>query len=158
MDIEYVPKVIELDKIDSGELKKQVAVESEKKKASEELGLARKKVAKKVYKGFIQIPRNFQDSPLWKNCDGNTLKVYLYCLMSANRLEGKHKRQLENHLAWVGHGQFVTGRFVGAESCGGISPTTFKKKLGELEQLGLIKQDIRKKNRIVTVCNLNDFI
>jgi hypothetical protein len=158
MDIEYVPKVIELDKIDSDELKKQVAVESEKKKASEELGLVRKKAVKKVYKGFIQIPRNFQDTPLWKNCDGNTLKVYLYCLMSANRRQGKSKIQLDKYLAYVGHGQFVTGRFVGAKSCGGMSPTTFKKKLGELEQLGVIKQEVRKKNRIVTVCNLNDFI
>ena len=127
-----------------------VQASAQRKKRLEE------KETNQVLRGSIQLYRDIQKTDLWKKGDGNLLKVYLYCLLRANvRENAVSKLELPEFRAWVSHAQFVTGRNAGGRRCY-MSPTTYKKKLRELEKMGLIEQKITQNNRIITVKFLNE--
>jgi len=106
----------------------------------------------KPNQGFVQIKRSLLRSKVFQN--PNHLRVYLWCQFKANfksntifieTANGQHEVNLKI-------GEFVTGRFKGAEELG-IPRSTFWSWLKALDKSGVIKLSSRAHYTIVKVMN-----
>ncbi len=96
--------------------------------------------------GWIKLSRKLMKNPIWDN--EKLLKVWLWCLLKASHSECEVQVGLQR--IKLKQGQFVTGRYAGAEEVG-FSPSTFHRHLKQLGEYG--KVDIKTNNKfsLVTV-------
>ena len=88
------------------------------------------------------------DNPIFDN--PNLLRVWLWCLLKASHEH--HQQMVGLQVVDLEPGQFVTGRFKGANELG-INPSTFYKYLKTLEKLKMINLKSNNKMTIVTIEN-----
>lgn len=102
--------------------------------------------------GWIKLYRQSIESAVFQN--EKLWKVWSWCLLRANHKATK--------ILWNGRGvkleagQFITGRFEGAEGCS-MKPSTFWFWLQRLKELGNVDITSDNKSSIVTVINWNRF-
>ena len=99
-------------------------------------------------KGWIKLYRKLLDNPVFDN--PNLLRVWLWCLLKASHEH--HQQMVGLQVVDLEPGQFVTGRFKGANELG-INPSTFYKYLKTLEKMEMISLKSNNKITIVTVEN-----
>ena len=88
------------------------------------------------------------DNPIFDN--PNLLRVWLWCLLKASH---KHHQQMVGlQVVDLEPGQFVTGRFKGANELE-INPSTFYKYLKTLEKMQMISLNSNNKMTVVTIEN-----
>ena len=97
---------------------------------------------------WVKLHRSIADSGVW--ADEWLLKLWIWCLLRANYADRK----------WLGitirRGQFVTGRFAGAEELG-VHPSKWYRGMAALVELGNITTTPNNKNTIVTVVNYESY-
>ena len=102
--------------------------------------------------GYITLHRKIMENPVWQN--EGILKLFLYLLLMAN-----HE---QNRFLWNGQeqtierGQFLTGRFALAEALQ-QNPSTVKKRLKILENLGILTIKSTNKFSIITIVKYDDY-
>jgi hypothetical protein len=98
--------------------------------------------------GWIKLHRKSIESAVFQN--PNLWKAWCWCLMRANHKENKFLFGGEE--IHINSGQFITGRFEGAEQCG-MKPSTFRDQLRKLKALGNIDTTSDNKKTLITVIN-----
>jgi len=98
--------------------------------------------------GWIKLHRKLMDNPIFDN--PNLLRVWLWCLLKASYEH--HQQMVGLQVVDLEPGQFVTGRFKGANELG-INSSTFYKYLKTLEKMEMINLRSSNKMTIVTIEN-----
>ena len=88
------------------------------------------------------------DNPIFDN--PNLLRVWLWCLLKASH--DYHQQMVGLQIVDLEPGQFVTGRFKGANELE-INPSTFYKYLKTLEKMQMISLNSNNKMTVVTIEN-----
>jgi hypothetical protein len=98
--------------------------------------------------GYIKLHRKSLESVVFEN--PNTWKVWCYCMLRAN-----HKKtmvQFEGEEIILNPGQFITGRYHGAEGCK-MKPSTFNDQIRKLKKLKNLNTKSDNKKTIITIVN-----
>jgi hypothetical protein len=98
--------------------------------------------------GWIKLHRKILDSTIFDNAD--LLKVWIWCLLKATHDD--YTQLVGLQVVELTKGQFITGRFKGAEELK-LNPSTFYKYLKVLEKLNMIDLNSNNKMTIVTIVN-----
>ena len=98
--------------------------------------------------GWIKLHRKILDSAVFDNPD--LLKVWIWCLLKATHDD--YTQLVGLQVVELTKGQFVTGRFKGAEELK-LNPSTFYKYLKILEKLDMIELKCNNKMTVVSVVN-----
>lgn len=98
--------------------------------------------------GWIKLHRKILDSTIFDNAD--LLKVWIWCLLKATHDD--YTQLVGLQVVELSKGQFITGRFKGAEELK-LNPSTFYKYLKVLEKLNMIDLNSNNKMTIVTIVN-----
>lgn len=98
--------------------------------------------------GWIKLHRKILDNAIFDNAD--LLKVWIWCLLKATHEDYTQIVGLQT--VELTKGQFITGRFKGAEELK-LNPSTFYKYLKVLEKLNMIVLNSNNKMTVVTVAN-----
>lgn len=98
--------------------------------------------------GWIKLHRKILDSTIFDNAD--LLKVWIWCLLKATHED--YTQLVGLQVVELTKGQFITGRFKGAEELK-LNPSTFYKYLKVLEKLNMIDLNSNNKMTIVTIVN-----
>lgn len=98
--------------------------------------------------GWIKLHRKILDSVVFDNPD--LLKVWIWCLLKATHDD--YTQLVGLKVVELTKGQFITGRFKGAEELK-LNPSTFYKYLKVLEKLNTIDLNSNNKMTVVTVVN-----
>lgn len=98
--------------------------------------------------GWIKLHRKILDSTIFDNAD--LLKVWIWCLLKATHED--YTQLVGLQVVELSKGQFITGRFKGAEELK-LNPSTFYKYLKVLEKLNMIDLNSNNKMTIVTIVN-----
>ncbi len=98
--------------------------------------------------GWIKLHRKILDSTIFDNAD--LLKVWIWCLLKATHED--YTQLVGLQVVELSKGQFITGRFKGAEELK-LNPSTFYKYLKVLEKLNMIDLNSNNKMTVVTVAN-----
>ena len=99
-------------------------------------------------KGWIKLHRRILDNGIIQ--DAELIRMFVWCILKANHTQ---KDFLDIK---IDTGSFVTGRVTGSEELN-MKPSTFYKKLNQLQKRGYIKLDPNKKFTLVNVCNYNTY-
>lgn len=102
--------------------------------------------------GWVKLHRSLLGSAVFQ--DPACLRVWVWCLLRASYRDRQFLHG--NTVMALEPGQFVTGRFTGAQECG-LPPSTFYRKLQTLETLGNIKQDSSSKWTVITIVNWDTY-
>jgi len=98
--------------------------------------------------GYVKLYRKSLDSPIFQN--PKLWQVWCYCLMRANH---KTTTVLFDGKEMLLHpGDFITGRFKGAEDCN-MKPSTFWNQLNKLKRVNSIDIKSDNKKSIITLVN-----
>jgi hypothetical protein len=98
--------------------------------------------------GWIKLHRKILDNAIFDNAD--LLKVWIWCLLKATHED--YTQMVGLQTVELTKGQFITGRFKGAEELK-LNPSTFYKYLKVLEKLNMIVLNSNNKMTVVTVAN-----
>jgi hypothetical protein len=98
--------------------------------------------------GWIKLHRKILDSTIFDNAD--LLKVWIWCLLKATHDD--YTQLVGLQVVELTKGQFITGRFKGAEELK-LNPSTFYKYLKVLEKLNMIDLNSNNKMTVVTIVN-----
>jgi len=96
--------------------------------------------------GWISLHRKLLDSAVFQNAD--LLKVWIWCLLKATHKD--YEMMVGLQVIELQPGQFITGRYKGAEELK-MNPSTFYKYLKILESLSMIALNSDNKKTLVTV-------
>lgn len=102
----------------------------------------------RIIDGWISLHRKLLDSAVFQNAD--LLKVWIWCLLKATHED--YELLVGLQLVKLKPGQFVTGRFKGAEELQ-LNPSTFYKYIKSLEKLEMICVNSNNKMTLITVEN-----
>ncbi|MCX6170640.1 MAG: hypothetical protein NTX65_14965 [Ignavibacteriales bacterium] len=98
--------------------------------------------------GYVKLYRKSLDSVVWQN--PNTWKVWSYCLIRANHKEAEIP--FGDEVSILKPGQFITGRYTGAQECN-MSPSTFWSQILKLKKLKYIDTFSDNKKTVITIVN-----
>ena len=101
-----------------------------------------------MHNGFIALHRKLLQNPIFDN--PNLLKMWLWCLLKATHTE--HKQLIGLEVIELKKGQFITGRFSGANELK-VNESTWYKHIKLLEQLEMITLKSNNKYTVVSVVN-----
>lgn len=96
--------------------------------------------------GYIAIHRKILDNPIFDN--PHLLKMWMWCLLKATHTEHEQLVGLQKIL--LKKGQFITGRFAGAQELK-VNPNTWYKHMNALQSMGMIAINSNNKFTVVTV-------
>ena len=99
-------------------------------------------------KGWIKLHRQILDNGIIQDAD--LTRMFVWCILKANHTK---KDFLDTK---IDIGSFATGRITGSEELN-MKPSTFYKKLNQLQKRGYIKLEPNKKFTLVNVCNYNQY-
>lgn len=99
--------------------------------------------------GWIKLYRKSIDSIVFQN--EKLWKVWCWCLIRANHKSG-HSEYFEGKEITLNPGQFITGRFQGAEQCN-MKPSTFRDQISKLKALSNLDIKSDNKKTLITVVN-----
>ena len=99
-------------------------------------------------KGWIKLHRRILDNGIIQDAD--LTRMFVWCILKANHTK-KNFLDIKIEI-----GSFVTGRSTGSEELN-MKPSTFYKKLNQLQKRGYIKLEPNKKFTLVNVCNYNHY-
>lgn len=102
--------------------------------------------------GWIKLHRKSIDSSVFQS--SNLWKVWCYCLMRANH-KGR-KVFFSSEEIELRAGQFITGRFQGAEDCN-MSPSTFRNQIAKLKELRNLDTDSDNRKTLITIINWAEY-
>lgn len=106
--------------------------------------------------GWVKLHRKLMFSEVF--CNEGLLKVWIYCLCRANRkkrfvdvITGRGKSSIQ-----MKPGDFIFGRNRAAEDLG-MSPSTVKKRMDKLREMGNINVKSNSHYSIVSICNWESY-
>lgn len=102
--------------------------------------------------GYFRVHRQLEQSNVFEN--PLTFKVFMWCLMRASYKVRTIRFHRENVM--LQPGQFITGRFAGAEACH-MKPSTFRNQLNTLRSMGSIALKSDRQKTIISVLNWTRF-
>jgi hypothetical protein len=100
--------------------------------------------------GWIKIHRTEMEKAVFTSNNANLWKVWSWCLMKATHT--KHKIFFDGEEIELLPGQFISGRFAGAEECH-MKPSTFRNQIERLRKLKYLDSKSDNKKTIFTVVN-----
>jgi hypothetical protein len=98
--------------------------------------------------GYIKLYRRILENPVFEN--PRTLQVFLWALCRANYTARTVRFGGEN--ITLRAGQFIAGRFTGAEACH-MPPSTFRNQLAFLHAAGMLDSKSDNRKTVFTVVN-----
>lgn len=99
---------------------------------------------------WLKLYRKIEDSEVFQDDDPALLKVWIWCLVSANYTVRQFKG------IDILRGQFVTGRRKGSAAVG-LDESKWYRCMTRLEKMGSISQKSNSEFTIVTVCNFETY-